>query len=145
MNDKQVFAQNLKGLRVKVGVSQRALAKNLDIQPTAVSAYERSEKLPTVENLIKIADWFGISTDDLLGQERKPAKIDMLTVAKSLLDDYGFNWDTKSKCFYSTDGNVAALIAEYKQIRDLVKDGYIKADVLELWMKDKRKNMGGEK
>ena len=74
-----------------------------------------------------------------ISRELRPVKIDMLAVAKLLLDDYGFNWDTKSKCFWSTDGNVSAIIGEYKQLRDLVKDGYIKADVLELWMKDKQK------
>ena len=136
------FATNLKNLRMEKDFSQRTLAKKLGIQPTAVSAYERGAKLPTVENLTKIADFFGTSTDDLLGRERRPVKIDVLTVAKSLLDDYEFNWDTKSKCFYSTDGNVSAIIGEYQQLRDLVKDGYIKADVLELWMKDKQKKRG---
>lgn len=43
MDDKQVFAQNLKDLREKMEISQREVARRLQIQPTAVSAYERGE------------------------------------------------------------------------------------------------------
>lgn len=154
MDDKQVFAQNLKVLRAKMGILQRDAARRLQIQPTAFLAYERGEKLPTVKNLIKIADFFDVSADKLLGRERRSVKNDILTEAKSLLNDYGFNWDTKSKCFWSTDGNVTAIIGEYQLLLELVKDGYIKADVLELvkhgymkedvlrlWLEDKRKKM----
>ena len=69
MTIKQVFAQNLKDLRKKTGISQRTLAKKLGIQPTAVSAYERGEKLPTVEKIIKIADFFDVPADKLFGRE----------------------------------------------------------------------------
>ena len=54
MDNKQVFAQNLKVLREKIEISQRALAKKLGIQPTDVSYYERGVKLPTVEKLISV-------------------------------------------------------------------------------------------
>lgn len=70
MTIKQVFAQNLKDLRKKTGISQRTLAKKLGIQPTEVSAYERGVKLPTtVEKLIKIADFFDVPADKLFGRE----------------------------------------------------------------------------
>lgn len=144
MDNKQVFARNLKDLRGKMRISQRTLAKKLGIQPTAVSAYERGEKLPTAEKLIKIADFFDVSTDELLGREQKPVKVDLLTALNVLLADYGFNWDG-ARFFWSVDGNVYALVNEFMQLRDLVKSGQIKADVLELWLKDKRKKMEGEK
>jgi transcriptional regulator with XRE-family HTH domain len=60
MDNKQVFAQNLKDLREKTGISQRTLAKKLGIHATDVSSYERGVNLPTVEKLIKIADFFDV-------------------------------------------------------------------------------------
>lgn len=141
MDDKQVFAQNLKVLRVKMEISQRTLAKNLDIQPTAVSAYERGEKLPTVEKLIKIADFFDVSADKLLGREWRSVKVDVLSVAKSLLDMYSFKWDDDYSVFWTESQKVAAIISEYNHLRDLVNGGQLGADVLELWLEDKRKKM----
>ena len=138
MDNKQVFARNLKDLRGKMRISQRTLAKKLGIQPSAVSAYEHGEKLPTVEKLIKIADFFDVSTDELLGREQKPVKVDLLTALNVLLADYGFNWDG-ARFFWSVDGNVYALVNEFMQLRRLVKGGQLKADVLELWLEDKRK------
>lgn len=41
----------------------------------------------------------------------------------------------------SADGNVYALVNEFMQLRELVKGGQIKADVLELWLEDKLKKM----
>lgn len=79
MNNKQVFAQNLKDLREKMEISQREVARRLQMQPTAISAYERGEKLPTVENLVKIADFFDVSTDELLGRDWRSVKADVLS------------------------------------------------------------------
>lgn len=141
MDNKQVFAQNLKDLREKIGISQRTLAKKLGVQPTDVSSYERGVKLPTVKKLIKIADFFDVSVDKLLGREWRSEKVDLLTAVKVLLADYGFEWDGGNRCFLSADRNVYALVNEFMQLRELVKGGQIKADVLELWLEDKRKKM----
>ena len=139
MDNKQVLAQNIKVLREKMGISQREVARRLQIQPTAVSAYERGEKLPTVENLIKIADFFDVSTDKILGREWRSVKIDILTMARSLLDEFCFAWDDNYGVFWTESQKVAELISEYNHLRELVKSGQIKANVLELWMEDKRK------
>ena len=145
MDNKQVFAQNLKDLREKIGISQRTLAKKLGVQPTDVSSYERGVKLPTVKKLIKIADFFDVSVDKLFGREWRPEKVDLLTAVKVLLADYGFEWDGGNRCFLSADRNVYALVNEFMQLRELVKGGQIKADVLELWLEDKRKKMESER
>lgn len=139
MDNKQVFAQNLKDLRGKMRISQRTLAKKLGIQPTAVSAYEHGKKLPTAEKLIKIADFFDVSTDKLLGREWRSVKVDLLTMAKLILDEYCFKWDDDYGVFWTESQKVAALISEYNHLRELVISGQIKANVLELWMEDKRK------
>lgn len=139
MNNKQVFAQNLKDLREKMEISQRTLAKKLGVKQAAVSAYERGIRFPTAEKLIKIADFFDVSTDKLLGREWRSVKIDILTMARSILDEFCFAWDDNYGVFWTESEKVAALISEYNHLRELVKSGQIKANVLELWMEDKRK------
>ena len=117
----------------------------MQIQPTAISAYERGEKLPTVENLVKIADFFGVSTEELLGRKKKPLKLDFITVVKALSDDYGFYWDCASKYFWPKNDNFYEFLDEYKNLQSLVMGGQLKADVLELWLEDKQKKMEAER
>lgn len=139
MDDKQVFAQNLKVLREKMEISQRTMAKKLGVKQAAVSAYECGIHMPTVENLIKIADFFDVSADKLLGREWRLVKVDVLSVAKTLLDQYSFKWDDDYIVFWTESQKVAAIISEYNHLRELVISGQIKANVLELWLEDKRK------
>jgi hypothetical protein len=80
-----------------------------------------------------------------LGRELRTVKVDLLTAVNVLLADYGFEWDVGNRCFLSSEGNVYALVNEFMQLRELVKGGQIKADVLELWLEDKLKKMEAER
>lgn len=65
------FGDRLKELREKKGLSQEALADELDIPRTSITHYEREkkkERLPRNERLNKIADFFGVSVDYLIGR-----------------------------------------------------------------------------
>ena len=121
--------------------------KRADNGEWVVGYYIEAEKLDKtgVEKLIKIADFFDVSADTLLEREQKPVKVDLLTALNALLADYGFDWDGANRCFRPAGGNVYALVGEYMQLRELVKGGQLKADVLELWLEDKRKKMEAER
>lgn len=47
----------------------KTLAENIGISASRITDYIKHDKLPTVENLIKLADYFNCSTDYLLGRE----------------------------------------------------------------------------
>ena len=64
------FGNRLKELRKKNGLTQQQLADALDITKSTVSYYERGERAPSPEILIKLANTFHISTDYLLGIEK---------------------------------------------------------------------------
>lgn len=66
MNKEIRFHEVLKSLRESKKISQAALAEKLSIDQTAVSKYERNIQLPEVRTLIKIAELFEISTDELI-------------------------------------------------------------------------------
>lgn len=51
------------------GLDQKTFAAKVGISASRMTDYIKHEKLPTVENLIKIADYFHCSTDFLLGRE----------------------------------------------------------------------------
>lgn len=61
----------LKCLRTDKGVSQAIIAKYLGITNQAYSLYELDKREPDYESLLKIADYFDVSVDYLLGNEEK--------------------------------------------------------------------------
>lgn len=62
------FAQNLRQLRARQGMTQPELAQKLGISRSAVSMYERGEREPDLDTLRAIVDLFGVDTDQLLGR-----------------------------------------------------------------------------
>ena len=62
-----MFAERLKAARKRKGISQRALAQELEITPSEVSKYEIRVREPGLGKLVGIALALGVSTDYLLG------------------------------------------------------------------------------
>lgn len=60
------IAQRLADRRKQAGLSQEALAEQLGVSRQAVSKWERSESSPDTDNLIALAQLYGLSLDDLL-------------------------------------------------------------------------------
>ena len=62
-----IISKNLKELRKKKNNTQEDLAEFLTVSITAVSKWERGECYPDIEFLPKIAAYYNVSVDDLLG------------------------------------------------------------------------------
>jgi transcriptional regulator with XRE-family HTH domain len=58
---------HLRKLRTKAGISVRELARRIDEQPTNVSYWERTGKLPRSDVLAPMAEALGVSVEDILG------------------------------------------------------------------------------
>ena len=65
---KNVFGNRLKMLREADSIPQWKLAQILKIDRTTVTNYETGKRMPNVELLCKIADYFDVSVDYLLGR-----------------------------------------------------------------------------
>ena len=63
------IAENLKYLRKLKSISQREIAKELNISHGAWGNYEAGTREPSIEMLIKICDYFDVSMDFLVGRE----------------------------------------------------------------------------
>lgn len=62
----------LKELRKKKGVSQLRMATDLNTTQNTISRYETGEREPGIAELIKIADYFNVSVDYLIGRTENP-------------------------------------------------------------------------
>ena len=58
----------IKELRNKLNISQNELAKQLKIPQTTLYNYEVNRTQPNIETLIKLADYFHVSLDELVGR-----------------------------------------------------------------------------
>ena len=61
--------ENIKRLRLQCGLSQVDLANKLNVSKQCVSNWENDNVLPSISMLLELADFFGVSTDYLLGRE----------------------------------------------------------------------------
>lgn len=68
---KRPLNENIKLLRTQKGLNQVELAKALCVTKQCVSNWENDNVLPSIEMLIKIAEYFDVSTDYLLGRTAK--------------------------------------------------------------------------
>jgi transcriptional regulator with XRE-family HTH domain len=65
------FGQRLAALRAERGLSQAVLAEQLGTTRSAIVYYERAANNPSADFVEKVAAFFGVSFDDLLGGNTK--------------------------------------------------------------------------
>lgn len=65
---KEIFPKRLILLRESKGVSRQAAADALEISRASLEYYEKGQRLPDIQVLSKIADYFNVSADYLLGR-----------------------------------------------------------------------------
>ncbi|MBQ8503427.1 MAG: helix-turn-helix transcriptional regulator [Clostridia bacterium] len=63
---------NLKEIRKSKGISQLKLAMDLNMSQNTISRYETGEREPGIAELIKLADYFNVSIDYLVGRTNDP-------------------------------------------------------------------------
>jgi len=66
------FSERLKTLRENHNMSQRKLSEVLGMGSTVVYFYESGKKIPSIEVLLKLSQYFNVSADYLLGLTDDP-------------------------------------------------------------------------
>ena len=69
IQEKNYFKDNLKILRLEAGLGQVELAKKLGVSKAIISFWENGVNEPVMSALIKIADFFNVTIDWLVGRE----------------------------------------------------------------------------
>lgn len=71
---KIVVSARILMLRVKKGISQKQLAVMLSVSPQAVTMMEKGKRIPSFEVLCKLAEYFDVSLDYLVGRSDDPKR-----------------------------------------------------------------------
>lgn len=88
-----MFSDNLKALREARGLYQKDFAILLELKTTTYQSYENGKSEPSIAGLCKLADFFGISIDELVGHVQPGAadseEADRLAILSSLARQLG--------------------------------------------------------
>ncbi|MBQ8821884.1 MAG: response regulator [Lachnospiraceae bacterium] len=91
------IGKNLYDLRKKNGITQETLAFEMGVSVAAVSKWENDKALPDIIMLCQLADFFHVTTDELLGRTKKQEFIVcddapiILGCMKDILEKEGFH------------------------------------------------------
>lgn len=69
------FVERLNELLFESNLSRKEFAQKAGLNATCITHYLQGRRIPTVESLIKIADFFQCSTDFLLGREEDNRRV----------------------------------------------------------------------
>ncbi len=89
---KIIFSERLKKNRLSKKMTQDQLAKELQISPQSVSKWERGDGYPDITLLPRIANFFSISVDELIGNDEATREDD---IGKFLNEYSGFGMDSE--------------------------------------------------
>ena len=66
-----MFSEKIKSLRQSLGLNQVEFGKKIGVTKQSVCNWENSNILPSIEMLVRIAETFSVSTDYILGLEKR--------------------------------------------------------------------------
>lgn len=113
-----ILSERLKQLRDEKEVMQKEVASYLNITTSAYGFYEQDKRTPTPEVLSKLADFFKVSVDYLLGKTEEKRNIKSTITKKDEKDHDEFMKDARALFM---NGEVAEEDKEriFKDISDL--------------------------
>ena len=79
------FGENFKKLRKSRNLTQKEMGARIGLSKAVVSKYENGMGYPTYDVLIRIAQYFGVTTDYLLGVASGKT-VDVSTLTDSQID-----------------------------------------------------------
>ncbi|MCU7197993.1 helix-turn-helix domain-containing protein [Turicibacter sanguinis] len=71
MKQSSIFSENLKTLRKQKRLTGAKLAQKLNISHSTLASWETGRHIPHLEDIIRLADFFEVSIDELLGRDEE--------------------------------------------------------------------------
>lgn len=93
-----MFNESLKEIRTQSGMSQKALAEKLFVSQQTVAKWETGKATPNPDMVVKLAEIFHVTTDELLGNEA-PEVTQTINSPESILNDVEFAFYGEIKDF----------------------------------------------
>ncbi|HBF4616202.1 TPA: helix-turn-helix transcriptional regulator [Clostridioides difficile] len=129
-----MFGERLKELRIKFGLKQYELAEILNVSQSTIGMYENDQRTPPAESIVKLAEYFNVTTDYLLGHTKTSYSVNanipeipsILWEDASIYDIFDKNKNTESledinKLLENTDCNdeVKEVLKKYMQLDEM--------------------------
>lgn len=108
-------------LRKNKGLTQEKLASEMGVSVAAVSKWETGNSIPDILMLCSVADFFDVSTDELLGRVKNKKKV-------IVVDDVEFIRDSLKKILSENGCEIIGEATEGKELLNMLKQK--KADLI---------------
>ena len=107
---RQTFGRKIQEILSNKGLNQSDLAKTLRVSRNTINAYVRGQSLPSPASLVKLAEHFDMSTEDLLPVTvRRPEQPSM---TMKITDDGNAFLTINKKLTQSTAAKIVTLVSE---------------------------------
>ena len=151
--DFSVFGERLKSLRKQNKKTQKELAKELGISPASIIYYEKAQKMPTIDTVIKIANYFHVSLDWLCGLNDELPPGNQSENGRDFINLSGVLRILSSICCVCSDVHtedcssvtravlifeqreIVNFVSKWKNVYRLYKSGVIKQEMYSDWIK----------
>ena len=121
-----IVGKKIYELRKSKDMTQEKLASEMGVSIAAVSKWETGNSIPDIVMLCSIADFFDVSTDELLGRTKNKKKV-------IVVDDVEFVRDSLKKILYQNGCEVIGEATEGNELLNMLKKK--KADLIILDIK----------
>lgn len=105
-----MFGERIKELREELNLSQKELGEFIGVSDVMISLYEQNKKYPSMNNVLKLSDYFNVSIGYLFGRENKEDSNEFNMFCKKVRSESG------SKI---SDEDILKLWNFYKEIMDI--------------------------
>lgn len=68
MYEISTIGQKIKAVRIELNITRRELGENVFVSPYSIANYEVGRRMPDIETLCLIADYFAMPLDELIGR-----------------------------------------------------------------------------
>jgi hypothetical transcriptional regulator len=92
-----MFTERLKSLRKEAGLTQKEIADHFKTSPQSYAQWEKGLRSPSKESLEKLAQFFNVSTDYLLGNSELKNPEDQLSNVELLFRKTSKNMTPEQK------------------------------------------------
>jgi transcriptional regulator with XRE-family HTH domain len=79
--------EQIRRLRKKAGFSQVAFAEKMNVSQSTIASWENGTRRPDLDAILKMAELFHVSTDDILGRQQSRAEEEIWELRELLRRD----------------------------------------------------------
>ena len=82
-----MLGQNLKDMRIRNKYNQEDIAEQLGVTKQTISNWEKGKRTPDINHLIKLANIYQVTLDNLIGSDKQDECIELLNIISNMSED----------------------------------------------------------